>query len=328
MADASTVLFIAGPGGTAFDKNDVERSAENFRKAGARVVTVGDGARDVSLTEIGDAAKKIEGDALVFLYAHGNVRSNQHEVTLTTPPPPTLNKPHTPTKDVFSTLTTAMEGRKFDIFTVACHGGGAQGIANHMLPKGTVFVDLAPGAMEVAGSDATRFLDTIPHNKQLTNRFSGENLLNDYLMTDLKNRITPSLTVAGEGTYNLETILGNRLGKKFSDAEKAKAHAALDAGFGKAKVDETIHKIENEGRNSPIYAVDYGPALAVAFATHDRSKGGLQLPLDFKMPTGVKNDSFANDLFNESMERHHEELMKRRALPAPPTNKTQTPTRP
>lgn len=281
MADKPTVLLVVGPGGMAFDEKEAKLAADNFKKTGADVVIIGDGKRNVSLEEVTKAAEGIKGQLIVFTYAHGEVKDGKHCVGLT-------EECNTPTKDFFSQITKVRDGKKFDVFMASCHGGAAQAAANEVLPKGSAFVDLAPGKQAVAGSDVTRFLETVAENKEFEASMSGEKMLHDYLMTDLKNRIPPSITIAGEGSYNLESILKEKIGQKFTEKEKERAHKTLDAAFGKEKVDASISKIESAkmkfGDMQGIYAVDFGPALAVAFAAHDRSKGGMQLPKDFKLP--------------------------------------------
>lgn len=279
--DKPTILLVIGPGGEAFGEKEAKIAAENFKKAGADVVIIGDGKKAVSLEEIAKAAAQVKGDLTVFTYAHGEVKDGKHCIGLT-------EDCNTPTKDFFAQITKARDGKKFDVFMASCHGGAAQAAANEVLPKGSAFVDLAPGKQTVAGGDVTRFIETIAENKELSENMSGEKMLHDYLMTDLKNKIPPSIAVAGEGTYNLESVLNGKVGQKFTKEEAEKAHKTLDKAFGKEKVDAVIKKIEdakiNHGNLEGIYAVDFGPAMAVAFAAHDRSKGRMQLPKDFKLP--------------------------------------------
>lgn len=283
MPEKPTILLISGPGGDAFGEEEVKLATENFTKAGANVLVVGDGKRDVSLEEVIKTATKIQGEMTVFLNAHGVVRNGEHHVGLT-------DEHNTPSNDIFKQLAKARNGKPFDIFMTSCHGGAAQQSANKLLPKGSVLVDLAPGDQTVAGHDVKAFLKTVAENKSLASNLRGEHLLNDYLMSDLKNRIPPSLTVAGEGTYNLEGIFKARIGEQFSKEESENAHKTLDAAFGKEKVDVIIQQITSAKSEYDIGAVDFGPALAVAFAAHDRSKGGIQLPKDFKFPNSLNLD--------------------------------------
>jgi len=278
MPEKPTVLLIFGPGGYAFDEKDAKLAIENFKQAGADVVIVGDGKREVSMPEIIDSANKIKGELSVFVHAHGEVKVGKHCIDLS-------GNCDTPTSEFLSKLTKARSGKKFDMLMASCHGGAAQATADGILPKGSVFVDLAPGSQTVASADVERFLKTVAENKELAASFSGEKMLNDYLMTDLKNRIPPSVTIAGEGTYRLESILKGRLGQKFSKEEKEKIHKTLDTEFGKEKVDGIISKIETAKSEYDINAVNFGPAMAVAFAAHDRKKGGLVIPRDLKLPS-------------------------------------------
>lgn len=303
-----TILLVAGPGGTAFGEKEISLAVENFKKAGAEVVIVGDGKRDMSLEEVTKAASGIKGQMTTFIMAHGEVKDGKHCVGLT-------EDCNTPTKDFFAGITKARDGKRFDVFMSSCHGGAAQASANAILPKGSVFVDLAPGKQTVAGSDVTNFVETVAENKELAVGMGGEKLLNDYLMTDLKNRIPPSVTVAGEGTYNLESILKGRLGQKFTQEEKEKSHKTLDAAFGKDKVDGVISKIESAKSEWNINAVDFGPAMAVAFAAHDRSKGGMQLPKDFELPKMKLKEDDGLKPFDEGFNKNSSQRIQ--SLPIP-----------
>ncbi len=275
--DKPTVLLVAGPGGMAFDEKQITLAAENFRKAGANVVVVGDGQKNITLAEIASAAEGIKGPMTAFVMTHGDVKGGRHCIGLT-------EECNTPTRDFFAAVTKARDGKKFDVFMASCHGGAAQMAANDILPKGSAFVDLAPGDQAVAGADVQKLIRTMMENTEIAGTMSGEKLLNEYLMKDLGNRISSSVTIAGQGTYNLEAVLQKKVGQKFTPEEKEKVHTALDTQFGKEKIDAVIHKIESTKVGWDVEAVDFGPSMAVAFAAYDRSKGGIQLPKEFVMP--------------------------------------------
>ncbi len=277
MAEPKTILYLVGPGGTALNPEEMKTIEGHFRDAGAKLVSVGDSRRAITLDEIGKAAAAIKEPMLVFTHMHGGVKNGKHVVGLT-------GACDTPASDLFAALTKACGTNRFEIFSTSCHSGSGQGVANAELPKGTVYVNLTTGNEAFNNIDVMNITSTMAKNAQFTNGFSGVRMLSDYLMTDYETRYVPSVTIAGQGTYNLGSILGNRLGKPFSEAEKKRAHDTLDVSFGKAKVSEFISRIESAKSEWNFNVKDYGPAVGVAFAAHDMSKPGLQLPKDFHVP--------------------------------------------
>jgi len=247
------ILLIAGPGGTAFNKSDVEKMESSFTQAGGNVTVLGNGERPVSSDELSEALKQLSssnGHTTVFIMAHGDVKRGKHVINidgnygLTAP-------------DLFDEVKRSFGERPVDIFMTGCRGGAAIPEIER-LPKGSNVVALAPGNEPVVGYDVDRFIQDL----QSAN-LDASGLLDHYLGKSLENRIAPVLATSGVGVYDLPRAFIAHVGKPFSLEEREAAHRRLDPVIGQQEVDRIVDKIAGAKTEWEIPALDFGRALAV-----------------------------------------------------------------
>ena len=253
----SKIVILSGPGGRAFNNNNVQELAEAMRSSGADVTLLGDGEKPITKEQVTTAMEMVASDAsepvTLFVMAHGDVKSGNHVIDID-------GKYGLTSAELFDTASRVFGDRTLDVFMTCCHGGAAIPEVNR-LPKGSTLATLAPGKETVSGVDIDRLTDAID-SSDLTAHY----LADLYLGRALKNRIAPSIAVSGQGVHDLPRKFIDRLGKPFSDDEKTSAHGALDKVIGEKRVSEIIAKIAGAKNEWSIDAVDFGPALAISLA--------------------------------------------------------------
>lgn len=270
-ASTSEIIIFSGPGGTAFDRTETAKLEENLQKQKTPVSLqlIGDGEKNVTLSELVEKLRQIKKNGrpvTLFLQAHGDIREGEHKIQIS-------SDEWISSKVLLEALKKEVgENYPVSVFMTACHGGGATQVAEQSLPRGSVFVALAPGTESVSGFDVERLttaLSSVQVDRDGDHWLESDEFLYVYLTHALKNRIAPEFSIAGKGNWNLQNEFRGRLGKKFTDAEKTKAHEKLDPLMGNEKVEHVLQKIESAKDEYTITAMDYGPALAIALSLID-----------------------------------------------------------
>jgi hypothetical protein len=158
---------------------------------------------------------------------------------------------------------------------VSCYGGAAESAATRTLRAGSVFVAPAPGEQVVAGGDVKEFFQRLSTRLVLKGNFSADNILNEYLVADLTDRIPPRITIVGQASYDLENMFRARSGTAFTKEEKERIHVQLGKYFDEKKIDAVITKIETARSEYDISAKDFGTALAITFAANGTLKSAI-----------------------------------------------------
>lgn len=265
-AQRANVIVAAGPGGLAFDHTSIDKLMRTVKKSeGVTVkssIAVGNGEKGISLDLIIEAVKQAKHKSRpisLFIRCHGRTERGELELRLN-------QLEWSSSRELFRRLKRTLgDHYPLSVFMTACHGGAAGIAAMDELPKGSVFVALGRRTDYVMGFDLDRFagsIDLLPWN-------SSEKLLYHYLTKSLKNRITPVVACATKGFLDLGHLLVSQVGRSFSDKQQSQAHQKIDELIGKDYVDILMSKIQNARSEYDIYAVDYGPALAVVFASRD-----------------------------------------------------------
>ncbi len=249
------VLIIAGPGGMASDKNDIELLRKQLEDKGAKVFLVGDGERDISIDEIIAEVKNINGDFTVFFSAHGENKDGHHSTFLSDAP--------TRTSEIFTKIEEVSPYRK-DYFLIQCYGGSAIQDCKDIIKYGSNIVTLTTGSETNTSAYIKDFYRTLSESKVLGNDFSAFSMLQDYLTTDMQGRFVPSIANSNGMSLNLDTEMKSLLGNKFSEEQLKIIHNNMDNTLGVDRVNEVINKMENAKNEWSIYAVDYGEACTVA----------------------------------------------------------------
>jgi hypothetical protein len=116
--------------------------------------------------------------------------------------------------------------------------------------------------MSVSGADVSRFYNTLPNNPCYnSNGFGASQLLYDYLITDLKNRINPTVTIGGYGKFDLHAIFESNLELGIEH----NLNGVVRSYYESDHVHQVANKLNDAKNEWNIYAVDYGTALALGF---------------------------------------------------------------
>jgi hypothetical protein len=252
------VLLISGPGGYAFNNANVQKMAQAMSNAGADVAVIGDGEKPIAKSQIDDAildASKSGEPVTLFVMAHGDVKNGSHAIDID-------GKYGLTSAQLFDSASKI--GRPVDVFMTCCHGGAAITEVNK-LPKGSTLATLAPGSETVSGIDVDRLTDVIE-----TGDLSARHLTDLYLGKALKNRIAPSIAISGEGVSDLPREFIARIGKPFTESEKASVHTQLDSIIGSERADQIMAKMSTARDEWGIPALDFGASLAVTLAATSR----------------------------------------------------------
>jgi len=257
----SQIVLLSGPGGHAFNHENVEKIATAMRSFGAEVTVLGDGEAPVNKAQVMETletiANKSNEPVTLFITAHGDVIHGSHAIDID-------GNWGLTSAELFEAISNSFGRRPTDVFMTCCHGGAAILEVNR-LPHGSTLVTLAPGREVASQADVDRLADNIDSGS-----LQAHHLLNLYLGKALKNRIAPSLAISGQGVRDLPREFIARIGKPFPENEKIAAHSALDSILGVQHVDEIMDKISGARSEYGIYAADFGPALAVTLASSSR----------------------------------------------------------
>jgi hypothetical protein len=254
-AGARHLLVFSAPGGSAFGSALSASMKSNIEASGRQCnVFLHDGPDSTSgdtLAPFMDALKNDSSSRPSLLIAsHGDVKGGQHHIN--------LDGQYTPTSEFFDRISANARG-PVDIFLTACHGGAALTDAKHLPPGSSVAV-IAPGTETVS----SRGVEALAANVGKSQSLDAKHVLLTYCTT-LVNRFPPSLWQGGK-TYSLDSMMKARLGRPFREEEKQQAKEKLRGLLSPQRIDELVGKMESARDEWSIYAVDYGPALAVTGA--------------------------------------------------------------
>jgi hypothetical protein len=257
------IVFVAGPGGSAFNSNSVKNYVDNLKAAGAQVTLVGDGESHISLAEVKEAIAVQGGPTTVIVNAHGKLQNGEAALE--------FGEKDLLLRDFLqASQDEAGQNIYLDYFIASCNVDGIhQQINPYLLHPGQIMVTLSGANINskfTSGFDVERFYNSLTDNKCYKKTgFGANHLLYDYLLTDLKNRIAPSVTIGGKGEYNLDEIFKNNLGFDYKHIIDHK----LSECYQSDHFDKVLNKLSNAEHEWNIYALDYGAALAISFNALD-----------------------------------------------------------
>ena len=242
------LLVFAGPGQGAFDQTLNETMARNISKTGRTCEVFEHGGDNALRNMYAALARDSSARPSLLVNCHGEVNFGQHQIY--------LNEKLTATRDFFNEVHASTR-RPVDLFLTSCHGGAALEDA-HSLPAGSSVVVIAPATQTASAHYIKEMAKNIGSAKSL----DAKQLLLTYCST-LDSRVEPAFWSNGK-THSLDTMLGARMGQRFTAEEKQHAHNSLRHLMPAQRIDDVIAKIEQPARNTyGVYAADYGPALAV-----------------------------------------------------------------
>lgn len=126
---------------------------------------------------------------------------------------------------------------------------------------------MSSGSETTAGGDVARFINSITQIKGLDGKNDVEDMIKDYLVTDLETRIAPNIIVFKSNSVNLNSLLIEHIGKKFTPEENQAIKSGLSS-FDSEHIRLVKRKIETGRNEYSINALDYGTALAIINASH------------------------------------------------------------
>jgi hypothetical protein len=257
----SNVIILAGPGGDAFNRENILKAEEGFKKVGLKTSVIGDGKVALAATVIDDRllpqVASSDGQTMLFIMAHGDIdKRGNHVINLT-------GEYTLKISELFDKLKKI--GKPVDIFSTACHGGEAHLYAQSKLPSGSTYVSLAPTQEPVSGFDVDRLIAVMGSGKVINSSLTAEQLAMLYLTKALQNRIIPSISTPNS-SHDLNSKLVSHLGIKFTDLEKASIYDSLQPLVEKSVLDKMITRIESASSDWDISAVVFGLSLAICHA--------------------------------------------------------------
>ncbi|HEU5380278.1 MAG TPA: hypothetical protein VFV38_33050 [Ktedonobacteraceae bacterium] len=256
----SHAVILACPGGYAYNSENVNDMAQAMRSAGAEVTVLGDGEHPIQKENIeqtiSSVSHKTNEPVTLLVMGHGDIKEGNHAIDIGG------GSKWLTSKELFGMVAKYFDNTPTDVFMTSCHGGAAIPEVDR-LPSGSTLVALSPGSETVSGSDVDRIAEHI-ENGQIT----ASSLATTYLSKALKNRIAPTMAVSGEGVYDYVHKFTEHLGKPFTSHERQRTHQKLDSVMGRERVDQVLDKLSSAKSEWDIYAVDFGPALAVSLAAN------------------------------------------------------------
>jgi hypothetical protein len=255
LPSADHVLVVGGPGGTAFDAEELRCLAGLYAGVVGQCHLVVDRGSSAS----GDEEPVLEGLIFALEQAAGQstlIVVEAHSVLYRDGLTLTLDEGvDTLIGPFFDAIASTRVGVPVQLFLGCCKGQLALAEA-HRLPKGSVVVVLSPGDDDVKSRDFDAL--STGFGSRCDNAFG---LLQIYCVS-LKSRTPPAVCMPDGSVLALEERLGSVCRKSgFTDHEKALIHQQLDGIDGEARVHAALRCIE-----SGEYIPDrhYGMALAIA----------------------------------------------------------------
>lgn len=250
-----TVLVIAGPGGEAFGKKEIDLLTTNIQQDDSRKMScVGNGVEQIKNEDIANKLEVIshnENPTTIIIEMHGTEKQGQFYFI--------NGDSYISSKELFEIIKSKFKNKSVDILITSCHSGACLHDKD-LLPEGSVIGALSQGHESTAGSDVNRFMEAI---QGTTEDLTTYNLLKLYL-SKLQTRIPPELGISGkEGTLQLDELLRTSIGKKI---DRSKVIGLLQESMSLDELESLIAKIETSRDEWGIYAAEYGKAINVCSA--------------------------------------------------------------
>lgn len=129
--------------------------------------------------------------------------------------------------------------------------------------KKVLFGALSQGNQTTAGSDVINFINSLKDSKSDISTFS---LMQQYLISGLKNRIPPEIGISGiDSTIQTDEFLRKHLNKSI---DTDKVFKLLNGRMTEIELNELTTKIENAKSEWDIYALEYGKAISICMANY------------------------------------------------------------
>ena len=249
------VLVIAGPGGEAFGKKEIDLLTTNIQQDDSRKMScVGNGVEQIKNEDIANKLEVIshnENPTTIIIEMHGTEKQGQFYFI--------NGDSYISSKELFEIIKSKFKNKSVDILITSCHSGACLHDKD-LLPDGSVIGALSQGHESTAGSEVNRFMEAI---QGTTEDLTTYNLLKLYL-SKLQTRIPPELGISGkEGTLQLDELLRTSIGKKI---DRSKVIGLLQESMSLDELESLIAKIETSRDEWGIYAAEYGKAINVCSA--------------------------------------------------------------
>jgi hypothetical protein len=269
------VIALIGPGKPSWNKQIVTDLVHALLNQGADVVCCGDGVNPLSESELEETLNWINKpdetqevfDVTLFIIAHGKGYSDQqHTVNLKG------DDCLTNSADLFTEITKRLlTNQSIDIISAACYGDAM--IGSSFLPKGSIYISLAPKQGETDVDDVEKMIRRLKYPNVVNygqhckliipkNCLSAEAMLVVYLI-GLHVYAAPSISSA-KISIDLKECLKKHTGVKFEIAEIEYIHSNLSHWLPINDLDRLIKTIESERLS--INEDIYGLALAICYA--------------------------------------------------------------
>ena len=257
------VILLSGEGGTAFNDETVTKYSAKLQALGVDLTTIGNGLQGLGENEIDELCSALKGakqgqPITLLIQSHGIMKNGQFGFCLGE------NGKLVTSKKLFNLINASTGGKAIDIFTEACHGGGAMDDID-MLPKGSVYGCLVDKKHPNVGIDFHRMLDKLD---EMQMDVTSYNLMQYFTSHFLQNRHAPSIGISGGEIIELDSFIQG-LGGEYGTTTKSQAQARTsDLSLDPEHMAQSSHldyeKIFNKVKNGDgIYAKEYGTALSI-----------------------------------------------------------------
>lgn len=197
------VILLSGNGGTAFDKNTIEKYHAKLQGLnGVDVFAIGNGVKGIGQKEIYELAElladiKVGQPATLIIQSHGTMEDGQFSFCIGE------NNQKITSKELFLLIRFSLGTKPIDIFTTACHGGGALADKD-FLPKGSQYACLTDKHHANVGTDFRMMMNDL---EKFEGDLSAYNLMQFFAANYLQNRHAPSLGVSGGAVCEMDSYL-------------------------------------------------------------------------------------------------------------------------
>jgi len=256
------VILLSGEGGTAFNDKTVEKYSSKLSGLGVDLTTIGNGLQGLGEKEIEQFCKVLEDvkvgqDVTLLVQSHGVMKDGQFGFCLG------KNDKPISSKKFFDLINAHIDGKPVDIFTEACHGGGAMDDVN-ILPKGSTYACLTDRNSVNVGIDYHNMVDEL---EKFEGDLTSYNLMQHFTGNYLKNRHAPSIGVSGGKVVEMDKYLLGVGGYGSTTKEQAIARSSgitLDQAHKEQSSHPGYEEIFDKVKNGDlVYAKEYGTALSI-----------------------------------------------------------------
>lgn len=271
---ARKVFIVAGPGGSAFGKDDISSLADAFRQRGGEVCVAGDGDHTLSLDSLKTSFSNFadaSDDVSIFVAAHGKTIDGFHHLKLE------HASIDTPTSSLFDVIRPAEQGAgKRDLFFASCE---ARSALSHMagLPPGSDGVSLAASDAGLWRFNLKRFAECTKENDN--HPLTSQGFLDTYLSDMLEDRSEVFLYTTNDPDNRSQDILKplyrqftEQLGRQFTAGQTASVCGHWNSRLGSDRCKELMSKISSTRSDWDVPAKDLGACMAIVNTARDFSR--------------------------------------------------------